>query len=103
VLAGALLAALAAAPAGGAAAAPVRTVSVADFRFVPAVVTAAPGTRMLFRWRGRAPHDVRAVGPAAFASRIQTVGTFAVRLTRKGTYRITCSIHPQMRLVLRVG
>ncbi|MDX6646112.1 MAG: hypothetical protein QOK40_1839 [Miltoncostaeaceae bacterium] len=89
-------------PGGLATASPTRTIAVADFRFAPAAATAVHGTRVLFIWRGRAPHDVRGAGPAPFASRIQRTGAFAVTITRKGVYRITCTVHPRMRLVLRV-
>jgi plastocyanin len=100
--AAAALIALALAAGGTAAAAPSATIVVADFRFAPSAATVARGTRVVFVWKGRAPHDAKAAGPARFASRIQTSGTFAATLARRGFYRVTCSLHPRMRLALTV-
>ena len=71
--------------------------------FAPKSTTVKKGTTVTFRWTGRAPHNVTVVsGPAKFHSRVQTSGTYKRKLTKKGTYRIVCTIHPGMNLTLKV-
>ena len=58
---------------------------------------------MTFRWAVKAPHNVKVnSGPVKFASAIKTSGTYKRKMTRKGTYKIVCTIHPGMNLTLRV-
>lgn len=50
-----------------------------------------------FRWRflGRERHDVTlASGPVGFASPTVSSGSFSFRFTRRGTYKLFCSLHP---------
>lgn len=75
-----------------------RTVRVGDNWFVrrrgTPTIRVRRGTRVRFRWVGRAPHNVTVVsGPRRFRSSTKTRGTFTRRLTRRGTYRIVCTIH----------
>ena len=61
------------------------------------------GTTLKFVWRGKHPHNVVvASGPKKFHSKMQTKGTFKAKVTKKGTYRIICQIHPGMTLKLKV-
>jgi len=87
-----------------------RAVRVGDNWFVrPAgvpTVTVRRGDRVRWRWTGSAPHNVTVVsGPVRFRSRTMTSGAFSRRVTRRGTYRIICTIHggddQSMRLRVR--
>ena len=80
-----------------------RTVSLRDNAFSPASLSVRRGDRVVFRWRGENPHNVRVRrGPTRFRSRIQSSGSYRVRLRRRGTYRLVCDVHPGMRMTLRV-
>jgi plastocyanin len=84
-------------------AASTKTVTVKDNAFAPTSATVKAGTTVKWFWRGKAPHNVSVTkGPAKFKSPVKTSGSFAIRLTRKGTYSIVCTIHPGMKMSLRV-
>ena len=84
-----------------------RSVSVRDNVFSPRTLNARSGDTVRWVWRGNAPHNVVATtrprGVSAFRSTIKENGTYRKRLTRRGTYRIICTIHqPGMRMTIRV-
>ena len=99
--AAALAAGVLAAPSSGAG---TRTVSVKDNLFAPTSITVKRGTTVRWVWRGKAYHDVRVKsGPVKFHSKVIRKGSFSKKLTRKGTYRIICTIHqPGMKMTVRV-
>lgn len=93
-----LLAALAL-PAFGA----TRSIGLRDDYFSPKSVSVSKNTTVKFVWKGRAPHNVTVTsGPAKFRSSTKTSGSYSKRLTRRGTYRIVCTIHGGMKLTLKV-
>ena len=97
------LLALVAVTAVGATAAPAtaatKRVRVDDNVFAPKSLTVSKGTKLSFRWVGDAPHNVvRTGGPRFKAISTRRSGTVSRRLRRKGTYRLTCTIHPGMNL-----
>jgi plastocyanin len=100
----ALLAALAlvgalAVPALGA----TKSIALRDTFFSPKSVTVKKGTTVKWVWRGRLPHNVTVKkGPVKFHSSTKTKGSFSKKLTKRGTYRIVCTIHPGMNLTLKV-
>jgi plastocyanin len=107
------IAALAAIPALGGSAggatgsARTTTIKLGDNFFKPARKTIRRGTKVRFRWVGRNPHNVtKTRGPGGrFRSRTTSRRgiNFAKRFTKRGTYRLICTIHPtEMRLTLRV-
>jgi plastocyanin len=106
LLAGLLAALLAAGPALSKR----RTVEVDDNYFVregsPPTVRVRRNDVVVWEWEGRTdnPHNVTVTdGPVKFASRDKRSGTYRKRMTRRGTYRIVCTIHaPSMRMTLRV-
>jgi len=86
-----------------------KSVKVDDNYFVrrgatPTVRVNRNGT-VEWEWEGRNPHNVTvARGPVRFHSRTKRSGTYSKKLTRRGTYKIICTIHqPNMRMTLRVG
>jgi plastocyanin len=86
-----------------------RTVSVRDNYFVRSSGTPTVTVRRndTVRWvwrRTRAPHNVvaRRSGRVAFRSTIKRSGSYRKKVTRRGTYRVVCTIHTRMRMTLRV-
>ena len=80
-----------------------KSIALRDTFFSPKSMTVSKGTTVKWVWRGRLPHNVTVKsGPVKFRSKTQTTGSFSKRLTRAGTYRIVCTIHPGMNLTLKV-
>jgi len=83
------------------------TIRLGDDFFAPSSKTVAAGSKVRFRWTGNRPHNVtKSRGPGrGFASRTtrRRGVNFAKRFSKRGTYRLYCSIHPStMRMTLRV-
>jgi plastocyanin len=102
-----LIAAVTIAAAAGAAAVPAlaatRTVRVDDNVFKPASLSVKRGDTVRFRWVGEAPHNVaRKSGPSFRRIGNRRSGTVSRKLTRRGTYRLVCTIHPGMEMRIRV-
>ena len=95
-----VVAALFAIPAFGA----TKSVSVRDNVFAPRSITIKRNDTIVFRWRGENPHNVVANrGPVRFRSSIKRTGTYRKKFTRRGSYRIVCTIHPpNMKMTVRV-
>lgn len=68
------------------------------------VVRVRRGGVVRWRWASQESHQVTVrSGPARFRSATQAHGSFAHRFTRRGTYRLVCSIHaPGMRMTVVV-
>lgn len=102
------IAALVALPgfAGVAQPAPTITVKVGDFFFKPGQKTVRRGTKVRFKWVGNSPHNVvKTRGPGGrLRSRITSKRgvNFVRRFTKRGTYRLICTLHPWMKMRLRV-
>jgi plastocyanin len=84
-----------------------KSVKVGDDYFVKpggATVTVKHGTTVQWVWKGALAHNVTVRrGPVRFHSRTQTRGSYSVRLTKRGTYTIYCTIHgPVMSMKIRV-
>ena len=80
-----------------------RTVSVADNVFRADSLTINRGDTVRFRWVGKAPHNVTRTGGPSFRNiGTRRSGTVSRRLTRRGTYRLVCTIHPGMDMRIRV-
>lgn len=79
------------------------SVRVGDNFFSPSSKTVNSGTKMVWRWVGRAPHNVVVTsGPSKFRSSTFSSGTYSRTVRARGLYRIVCTIHPGMRMSLRV-
>ncbi len=103
LIAALLVAGLAAAAAPAPAA--TRSVRLLDNRFAPASLTVRAGDAIVFRNAGQAPHNVVTTGrpPQRFASPLLRSGqSYRRTLTRAGRYRLVCTLHPGMRMTLRV-
>jgi plastocyanin len=85
-----------------------KSVEVDDNYFVrkgsPPTVSVNRNDTVKWEWEGRNPHNVTVKsGPVKFHSRTQRSGDYSKKMTRRGTYKIVCTIHvPNMRMTLRV-
>ena len=80
-----------------------KTVRVDDNVFKPDSLTVNRGDTVRFRWVGDAPHNVkRTSGPSFRTISNRRSGTVSRRLTRRGTLRLVCTIHPGMDMRIRV-
>ena len=90
------------------AAAATKTVKIGDDYFVksgrPHTVTVSKGTTVKWSWKGSRQHNVVVQkGPRSFQSALKKRGSFARKVTKRGIYKIICSIHaPDMRMTLKV-
>jgi plastocyanin len=92
LLSAALLAALPlAAPAATTA-----TVHIKDFKFVPAVVSVAPGTTVTFVNDDQEPHTVTATNHAFDSEGLDTNQKWPHTFAKAGTYAYFCEMHPYM-------
>jgi hypothetical protein len=82
----------------------IRSTWVGDYTFGAQRITIRRGTTFRWRFIGAVAHDVTvASGPVGFSSPSEKSGTFVHRFTRKGVYRLFCSLHPGlMTEVIRV-
>ena len=84
-----------------------RSVKIGDDYFVRKgsmpTITVRKGTRVTWRWTGKDLHNLAVTrGPAKFRSGFKTSGTFSRTVRRAGTYTIVCTVHPGMKMKLRV-
>jgi plastocyanin len=103
VVAAATIAAALALPAATNASA-ARAVTVDNFAFSPASLSVRAGTTVTWRFRDSTKHNVTVKrGPARFHSKNIRRGNYSRTLTRRGTYKLVCTIHPGMRQTIRVS
>jgi plastocyanin len=82
-------------------------VKVGDNFFVhkgkPSTVSVRRGGRLAWRFVGASVHNVTVTsGPQRFRSGNRKRGTFSHTFSKRGTYKIVCTIHPSMRMTVRV-
>jgi plastocyanin len=72
-----------------------RSTVVGDYTFGAERVSLRRGARFTWNFRGGVEHDVTlASGPAGFASPSMRRGSYTYRFSRRGTYKLFCSLHP---------
>jgi plastocyanin len=108
-VAAALAAAACLAGAAGASGSSLKRVKVGDDYYGPTHLTVKPGTKVKWVWLAdngdshdvkltRAPHGVKKFHSASAA----TDYSFSRKLTKKGTYKIVCTLHQDMTMTIRV-
>jgi plastocyanin len=93
--------------AGTQALAATKKVKVGDNFFVhrghAPTVKVRKGTKLTWRFAGKSMHNVTVVrGPRRFRSGNRKRGTFSHKFTKRGTYKIVCTIHSGMRMTVKV-
>jgi plastocyanin len=83
-----------------------KTVDVGDNFFDPTNMKIKKNDRVAFDWVGIEEHDVaRAKGPGKFfeSGATSTPGVnFKHKFTKKGTYKIICTLHSEMKMKIEV-
>jgi plastocyanin len=98
-----LVAALGALTVATALAASAKTVKVADSYYGPKTLSVGRGTTVTWRWAGSLLHNVKVrVGPVKFKSRTQIHGTYSHTFSTRGTYKLYCTLHPNMTMTVVV-
>jgi plastocyanin len=74
------------------------TVTIDNFAFAPAMLTVAPGTKIVWDNKDEEPHTVvSADGGLTFKSpALDTDDKFSFTFDKPGTYKYFCSVHPHM-------
>ena len=71
-------------------------VSIIDFAFQPAAITAKVGDTVTFTNTGAAPHTATLDGGQCTTPTIQPAKADGLTFTAAGTYKFHCTIHTQM-------
>ena len=74
-----------------------KTIKLGDNFFKPKTLTVKKGTKLVFKWTGKAPHNVTGAG---LKSGTKSSGTFKAKAKKSG--KIVCTIHPGMEMRLKV-
>ncbi len=84
-----------------------KTVKVEDDFYSPTSLTVSPGTKVKFNWVGNHKHNVvKTKGPGgAFSSTATSADgvNFKHKFSKSGTYKIICTIHPEMTMKIKVN
>ena len=75
---------------------------IRDFAFEPAELTVPPGSTVIWRNAGDAPHTVTASGGSFDSEMITAGGSWARTFETAGTFTYVCAFHPQMKGVVEV-
>jgi plastocyanin len=91
----------------GASAAATKSVSVRDNSFSPRAANIERGDKVVWRWKGSSPHNVRFRKVPKGAKRpkgseTQDSGRFARTFSKRGTFRYVCTIHEDLGMKGRV-
>jgi plastocyanin len=75
-----------------------QTVSISNFTFAPTAMTVRAGQQVTWLNDDDAPHTVVGTDPGSplKSPALDTGDKYSVTLTRPGTYRYFCSLHPHM-------
>jgi plastocyanin len=80
-----------------------RTVLVKDNYFSAKTLTVNKGSKVTWQWKGFLNHNVSVKsGPVKFHSHTQFRGTYTHTFLRAGTYRLYCTLHPNMKMTVTV-
>ena len=69
------------------------SVIIFDNGYTPTAVAVAPGGTVTWVWTGNNAHGVTFDDGTITPSTIQSVGTYAVRFPRAGTFSFFCTVH----------
>ena len=79
------------------------TVSIKDFMFEPATISAKAGDLVTFTNAGEAPHNATLDAGGCATSTLQPGSADGLRFTVAGTYPFHCTVHTQMKGTITVG
>ena len=75
-----------------------RTISISNFTFAPAAISIRAGRELTWVNEDDAPHTVQGSDPGSplKSAALDTGDKYSVTLTKPGTYRYFCTLHPHM-------
>ncbi len=80
-----------------------KSVNVGDSFYGPKSLSVGKGTRVTWKWSGTLLHNVKVRnGPARFKSHTQIRGTYSYTFSARGTYKLYCTLHPNMTMTVVV-
>jgi plastocyanin len=80
-----------------------KTVAVKDNYFSVKTLTVKKGTKVTWHWAGYLNHNVKVKsGPVKFHSSTQYRGNYSHTFQRAGTYKLYCTLHPNMKMTVIV-
>jgi plastocyanin len=81
-----------------------KTVAVKDNFFSPKSISISKGTKVTWKWRGTAFHNVTVKkGPQKFHSKTISSGSYSHTFKTAGTYTLVCTVHlPNMKMTVKV-
>jgi plastocyanin len=83
-------------------AAPTIEVSIANYQFVPATLNIAAGTTITWVNNDEDVHTVMDAAGAFRSGALDQGQNYRYTFAKAGVYRIACSMHPQMSMVIDV-
>jgi plastocyanin len=78
-------------------------VGVSNYQFVPATLSIAVGTTVVWTNKDDDAHTVMDAAGAFRSGALDSGQSYRYLFTKEGVYRIACSMHPQMSMVIKVG
>jgi amicyanin len=83
----------------GAGAIPKNTVVIKDFKYTPASLSVAVGTKVTFINEDPTPHTATGTGSSASinSGNLNQNQRYTVTFSKAGTYSYSCTIHPYMK------
>jgi plastocyanin len=83
-----------------------KTVEAGDDFFSPSSLSVSKGTKVKFNWTGSDEHDVvkkKGPGPGFASGATDADGVnFKYKFTKKGKYKVICTLHEQMKMKIKV-
>lgn len=76
------------------------TVKIVDNAFEPKTVDLSNGGTVTWQWEGKEIHDVKGDG---FSSPEQAKGTYKHTFDKNGTFHYVCTIHSEMKGIIKVS
>ena len=74
------------------------TVTISNFKFVPATLTVKVGTKVTFTNEDNEPHTATSQSTSTIHSPTLSKGqSYTITFTKPGTYDYICTIHPFMK------
>lgn len=78
------------------------TVTIAQMRFEPSIITVKVGEKVTWKQSGNMPHTVTANDRSFTSQRLQYDGEFSQTFDQPGIHSYYCSLHPSMQGVVKV-
>jgi plastocyanin len=80
-----------------------KTVAIKDNYFSVKTLRVNKGTKVTWHWAGFLFHNVKVrSGPVKFRSATQFHGNYSHTFRRAGTYKLYCTLHPDMKMTVIV-